>query len=103
MTLLGPDRLVLASAVPGGAPSGNGRFEIARPLTLEGGRPGTLTVVFSSEPLERAWRADVRAGVGLGAAVLAVGVVGLALIFWAQQRHLGERPPPSPTRSATRS
>lgn len=91
VTLLGPDRLVLASAVPDGAPPGNGRFEIARPLTLEGGRPGTLTVVFSSEPLERAWRADVRAGVGLGAAVLAVGVVGLALIFWAQQRHLGER------------
>jgi signal transduction histidine kinase len=91
VTLLGPDRLVLASAVPGGAPSGNGRFEVARPLMLEGGRPGVLTVVFSSEPLERAWRADVRAGLGLGAAVLAVGVVGLALIFWAQQRHLRER------------
>ena len=91
VTLLGPDRLVLASAVPGGAPAGPGRFEVARPLTLEGGRPGTLTVVFPSEPLERAWRADVRAGFGLGAAVLAVGAVGLGLIFWAQQRHLRER------------
>jgi signal transduction histidine kinase len=91
VTLRGADRLVLASAAAQPAPPGTGRFEVARPLTLADGRPATLTVVFPTEPLERAWRADVRAGVALGAAVLGVGAVGLALIFWAQQRHLRER------------
>ena len=91
VTLRGPDRLVLASAIATPAPAGAGRFEVARSLTLADGRPATLTVVFPTEPLERAWRADVRAGVALGTAVLGVGAIGLALIFWAQQRHLRER------------
>jgi signal transduction histidine kinase len=89
VSLLGPDRVVLASAAPA-EPVTGGRFEIARPFALGGGRQGELTVAFSTEPLERAWRRDVQAGIGLGAAVLLVGGVGLGLIFWAQQRHLRE-------------
>ena len=90
VSLVGPDHTVLASAAPGGTPSNEGRFEVTRPFALAGGRQGWLTVSFSTGPMERAWRRDVRAGVGLGAAVLAVGGVGMALIFWVQQRHLRE-------------
>jgi two-component system sensor histidine kinase HydH len=89
VSLLGPDRVVLASAAPAGPVTGS-HFEIARPLALGGGRQGELTVAFSTEPLDRAWRRDVQAGIGLGAAVLVVGGVGLGLIFWVQQRHLRE-------------
>ena len=87
--VLGADGAVLAHAAPaaGGAA---GRFEVVRPLTLDGGRQGTLRVAFSTEPMERAWRRDVRAGVVLGAAVLLVGALGMALIFYVQQRHLRE-------------
>jgi signal transduction histidine kinase len=88
VTLTGPDRAVLAST--GGDAGGPGRFEVARPLTLEGGREALLSVAFSTEPMERAWRRDVRSGVGLGAAVLAFGGIGMGLIFWVQQRHLRE-------------
>jgi two-component system sensor histidine kinase HydH len=44
----------------------------------------------STEPMERAWRNDLRTGLVLGGAILLVGVTGLAAIFWAQQRHLRE-------------
>ena len=91
VSLTDPDRVVLASAAPGGEVSGNHRFEVARPFALAGGRQGELTVAFSTEPMERAWRRDVRDGLGLGAAVLLVGGVGMALIFWVQQRHLRDR------------
>jgi len=65
-------------------------FEVARPLTLDGARLGLLTIAFSTDPMERAWRADLRAGLGLGLAVLVVGAMGLAVIFLVQQRHLRE-------------
>lgn len=65
-------------------------FEVVRPLTLDGSRLGLLTIGFSTEPMERAWRQDVRSGVVLGVAVLVAGALGLALIFYMQQRHLGE-------------
>jgi signal transduction histidine kinase len=91
VSLAGPDRVVLAAARPGGDIPADRRFEVARPFALSGGRQGELTVVFSTEPMERAWQRDVRAGLGLGGAVLLVGGLGLGLIFWAQQRHLRER------------
>lgn len=65
-------------------------LEVARPLTLDEGRIGLLTIDFSTEPMQRAWRRDLRSGLLLGAAVLAVGALGMALIFYAQQRHLRE-------------
>ena len=65
-------------------------FEVARPLTLDGARLGLLTIAFSTEPMARAWRQDLRAGVLLGLGVLAAGAMGLGVIFFLQQRHLGE-------------
>jgi signal transduction histidine kinase len=66
------------------------RYEIVRPLALDGRPAGWLLVAFSTEPMTRAWQRDVRAGVLLGAATLGLGGVGLALVFWVQQRHLAD-------------
>jgi signal transduction histidine kinase len=66
-------------------------FEVVRPVTLDGGRPALVTVALSTEPMKTAWRRDVRAGVVLGAGVLAAGALGMAAIFVVQHRHLGER------------
>jgi two-component system sensor histidine kinase HydH len=66
-------------------------LEVARPLSLERGRVGLLAIALSTEPLERARRDGVRAAVTLGGAIILAGVAGMALIFYLQQRHLGER------------
>jgi signal transduction histidine kinase len=63
-------------------------LEVLRPITLDGTGSGLLVIDVSTEPMERAWRRDRRAALWLGAGVLAVGVAGLGLIFWTQQRHL---------------
>jgi signal transduction histidine kinase len=115
VALLGPDLEVLASSDPSrvghrrddpelaralaaGARAtrivdADGRrvLEVVRPATLDGARVGLLAIDFSTEPMARAWRRDLRAGVGLALAVLAVGALGLALIFYVQRRHLAER------------
>jgi signal transduction histidine kinase len=88
-SVVGPDGAVLAHAEPT-SDAGAGRFEVVRPLTLDGNRQGVLKIAFSTEPMERAWRRDVRAGVVLGSAVLLVGAIGMAVIFYVQQRHLRE-------------
>jgi len=66
------------------------RFEVARPVGLDGERAGLLVVAFSTEPMERARWQDLRAGGALAVAVLLVGALGLGLIFHTQQRHLRE-------------
>jgi signal transduction histidine kinase len=66
------------------------RFQIARPLALDGGTTGMLVVDFSATPMERAWAGDVRQGAAFGGAVLLVGALGYAAIFAAQRRHLRE-------------
>ncbi len=72
-------------------PAGGGRvLEVVRPLALDGARVGLLAIDLSTEPMERAWRQDLRAGVLLGLVVLAVGALGMGIIFYVQQRHLGE-------------
>ncbi len=69
---------------------GTAVFEVVRPLALEGRPPGLLAIALSTEPMERAWRQDLRAGIVLGLGVLGVGALGLGLIFYMQQRHLRE-------------
>jgi two-component system sensor histidine kinase HydH len=65
-------------------------FEVVRPIALAGAAPGALRLRLSAESMEQAWRRDRDAGVLLGLAVVALGVVGLAAIFYAQHRRLAE-------------
>jgi signal transduction histidine kinase len=112
VAVLGADRSVLASAgalagvaddpalaraldgrrsVAGFVGDGAGRrFRIARPLALGAAGGGLLTIDFSSAPMARAWRHDVRAGLALASAALAAGALGLGLIFYVQHRRLRE-------------
>ncbi|MBI1736214.1 MAG: hypothetical protein HYR51_13660 [Candidatus Rokubacteria bacterium] len=90
------DGTLRTAAVNGSADSrfverdGVRRLEVLRALPLDGERVGRLLVAFSTDAMTRAWRQDMRAGAVLAGAALLVGGLGLALIFWVQQRHLGD-------------
>jgi two-component system sensor histidine kinase HydH len=78
----------LSRFIPAG---GQDVFEVIRPIRLDGARLGLVSVAFSTEPMQRAWHRDLRAGLVLGASVLVAGALGLAGIFYVQQRYLRER------------
>ncbi len=88
------DEPALARAMAEGRPAtrvigaGSPVLQVAQPLALDGARLGLLTLDLSTAPMEQAWREDVRAGAVTGVAVLLSGGLGLALIFYLQQRHL---------------
>ncbi|HET7876658.1 MAG TPA: ATP-binding protein [Methylomirabilota bacterium] len=65
-------------------------YEIARPLVLEGGLTGLLTIRLSTAPMERVWRNHRLVAVVLASAVLGLGILGLGAIFYTQHRHLRE-------------
>jgi two-component system sensor histidine kinase HydH len=113
VALLGPDLTVMAHSDPGrvgqkvtdeslarllrgGEPAsrftasgGPGQvLEVMRPLALDGGRPGLLQIRLATASMEEVWRRDRLAAVVIGLAVLGVGALGLAAIFYTQQRHL---------------
>ncbi len=97
VAVLAPDRTVLAHSDPAlvgsrasEAPAA-GLLEVSRPLRLDARQTGTLTIALSTEPLERAQRDGLRAAAWLAAGVLVIGAAGMALIFYLQQRHVGER------------
>jgi two-component system, NtrC family, sensor histidine kinase HydH len=69
---------------------GRGAFEVVRPLRLDSSRLGVLKVALSTAPVEREWGRDVRSAVVLGLAVLLAGALGMGVIFYMQDRHLGE-------------
>jgi two-component system sensor histidine kinase HydH len=82
-----------AGATVSGLVDGPGRaraFEVVKPIEIGGTARALLAIRFSTEPMERVWREDLRVGVVLGVAVLLVGALGLGLIFFMEHRHLAE-------------
>lgn len=71
-------------------PDGVEVFQVVRPLALDGSRRGLLRIDLSLEPVREAWRRDLRSAALLGLSVLLLGGVGLAVIFYTQNRHLAE-------------
>lgn len=69
---------------------GRGAFEVVRPIRLDGSRLGVLKVALSAAPVEQEWARDLRSAVVLGLAVLLAGALGMGVIFYIQDRHLGE-------------
>jgi signal transduction histidine kinase len=65
-------------------------FEIVKPLVLDRDRPGVLSIALSTASMDRVWRRDRLAAVVLALAVLALGSLGMAAIFYTQHRHLAE-------------
>lgn len=65
-------------------------LEVARPLALDGLRPGLLQIRLSTAPMEAVWWRDRVTAVVVALAVLGLGVLGLAAIFYTQHRHLAQ-------------
>lgn len=65
-------------------------FEVLKPIRLAGGSAGMLQIGLSTASMDHAWRRDRNAAAWLGLAIVAVGIIGLAVVFYAQHRHLGE-------------
>jgi two-component system sensor histidine kinase HydH len=65
-------------------------YEVAKPLRLDGDRPGLLRIELSTASMDRVWRRDRMTAVLLAVGVVALGALGLAAIFYVQHRHLGE-------------
>ncbi len=65
-------------------------YEVVKPLALDKERTGLLRIALSTASMDRVWRRDRLAAVVLGLAVLALGILGMAAIFYTQHRHLAE-------------
>ena len=65
-------------------------YEIVKPLALDKERTRLLRIALSTASMDRVWRRDRTAAIVLGLAVLTLGILGLAAIFYTQHRHLAE-------------
>ena len=65
-------------------------YQVVRPLALEGTRRGLLKIDLSTASIDLMWRSYRIAALILGLAVLGLGTLGLAAIFYTQHRHLTE-------------
>ena len=67
---------------------GNRRYDIVKAVTVNGANLGLLKIGLSLKPMEAAWQRSLRSMIVFGLAVLAVGILGMATIFYMQQSHL---------------
>lgn len=65
-------------------------YEVVKPLALEGSRTGLLRIGLSTASMDRVWRRDRLQAIILGLAVLGLGILGMAAIFYTQHRHLAQ-------------
>jgi two-component system, NtrC family, sensor histidine kinase HydH len=63
-------------------------YEIVKPVRLNGSTLAFLKIGLSLEPVELAWRNSLRSIVILGLAILAVGILGMTVIFYNQHSHM---------------
>jgi two-component system sensor histidine kinase HydH len=65
-------------------------YEVVKPFALEGNRSGLLRIDLSTASMDKVWRADRLAAVVMAAVILGLGALGMAAIFYVQNRHLTE-------------
>ncbi|MBI4590221.1 MAG: hypothetical protein HY725_15415, partial [Candidatus Rokubacteria bacterium] len=71
---------------------GSGRvYEVVKPVLLRDSPLGVLKIGLSLTPMEEIWRRDLRSIVVLGLTAIAIGILGMAVIFYTQHSHLRER------------
>ncbi len=66
-------------------------YEVVTPVLLGDFPLGVLKIDLSLAPSEEIWRRDLRSIIILALAVVAIGVLGMAVIFYTQHSHLLER------------
>ena len=67
---------------------GGRRYDILKAITVNGSSLGYLKIGLSLKPMEAAWQQSLHSMIVFGLAVLAVGILGMATIFYTQQSHL---------------
>jgi signal transduction histidine kinase len=65
-------------------------YEIVKPIRLNGSTFGFLKIGLSLAPVEQAWRNSLSSILVLGVAILTVGILGMAVIFYNQHSHMRE-------------
>ncbi len=68
--------------------SGKRNYEMVEPIRLNGSTFGLLKIGLSLGPVEAAWRNSLSSIVVLGLTILAVGILGMAAIFYNQHSHM---------------
>ena len=63
-------------------------FDIVRPVAVNGSDLGFLDIGLSLGSMEAAWRHSLRSMLVIGLAILALGIIGMGIIFSNQQSHL---------------
>ncbi len=63
-------------------------YDFVKPIGLNQSTLGFLEIGLSLEPMETAWRRSLRSNIAFGLAILAVGILGMATIFYNQTYHL---------------
>ncbi|HEX9880621.1 MAG TPA: ATP-binding protein [Candidatus Binatia bacterium] len=71
--------------------TGDGRvYELIKAISLNNSPLGYLKIGLSLAPMEAAWRGSLWSILVLGLAILAVGIMGMAAIFYNQNSHIRE-------------
>ena len=66
------------------------RYEVVKPITLDDDPMGFLRIGLSMDAVDAAWWQSLWAMVGLGCAILALGIFGFAAILYNQRFHMQE-------------
>jgi signal transduction histidine kinase len=67
---------------------GSRHYDIVKPINVNGSALGLLEIGLSLQPTETAWRRSLNSMIVFGLAILVVGILGMATIFYNQQSHL---------------
>jgi signal transduction histidine kinase len=63
-------------------------YDIVKKINVNGAPMGFLEIGLSLEPMQSAWRRSLHSMLFVGAAVLIIGIFGMATIFYLQHSHL---------------
>ena len=67
--------------------AGADHYDIVKAINVNGAPMGFLEIGLSLQPMQSAWRRSLRSMLFFGAAVLIIGVFGMATIFYLQHSH----------------
>lgn len=67
---------------------GTRHYDVVNAISVNGSRLGFLEIGLSLKSMDAAWRRSLRSMLVFGLAIVAVGILGMAVIFYNQQGHL---------------
>ncbi len=70
--------------------NGERRYELVKPVRLDGDPMGFLSIGVSMDVVDNAWWQSLWSMVGLGCGILALGMLGFAAILYNQRFHMQE-------------